>query len=78
MFPCRLYCGAAGMRVWLPLFPRVGESSHAFMARRIMLHFPCHNIYPLRILFDRALMLGVANETQVGRYFFLFRNILNV
>ena len=65
--PCRLYCGAAGMRVWLPLFPRVGESSHAFMARRIMLHFPCHNIYPLRILFDRALMLGVANETQVGR-----------
>ena len=60
----RLYCGAAGMRVWLPLFPRVGESSHSFMARRIMLHFPCHNIYPLRILFERALMLGVANETQ--------------
>ena len=52
------------MRVWLPLFPRVGESSHSFMARRIMLHFPCHNIYPLRILFERALMLGVANETQ--------------
>ena len=66
------------MRVWLPLFPRVGESSHAFMARRIMLHFPCHNIYPLRILFDLALMLGVANETQVARYFCLFRNGLNV
>ena len=77
MFPCRLYCGAAGMRVWLPLFPRVGESSHAFMARRIMLHFPCHNIYPLRILFDRALMLGVANETQVARYFCRFRNVLS-
>ena len=53
------------MRVWLPLFPREGESSHSFMARRIMLHFPCHNIYPLRILFERALMLGVANETQI-------------
>ena len=53
------------MRVWLPLFPRVGESSHSFMARRIMLHFPCNNIYPLRILFEKALMLGVANETQI-------------
>ena len=61
-----LYCGAAGMRVWLPLFPREGESSHSFMARRIMLHFPCHNIYPLRILFEKALMLGVANDTQVS------------
>jgi len=60
-----LYCGAAGMRVWLPLFPRVGETSHSFMARRIMLHFPCQNIYPLRILFEKALMLGVANETQI-------------
>ena len=62
-----LYCGAAGMRVWLPLFPREGESSHSFMARRIMLHFPCHNIYPLRILFEKALMLGVANDTQVSQ-----------
>ena len=53
------------MRVWLPLFPKLGERSHSFMARRIMLHFPCHNIYPLRILFERALMLGVANETQI-------------
>ena len=75
------------MRVWLPLFPRVGETSHSFMARRIMLHFPCQvqefkwtfscicigkyllecfqNIYPLRILFEKALMLGVANETQI-------------
>jgi len=59
-----LYCGAAGMRVWLPLFPREGESSHAFMARRIMLHFPLNNIYPLAILFEDALMLGVENHTQ--------------
>jgi len=60
-----LYCGAAGMRVWLPLFPREGESSHAFMARRIMLHFPLKNIYPLAILFEDALMLGVENDVQV-------------
>ena len=60
-----LYCGAAGMRVWLPLFPREGESSHAFMARRIMLHFPLNNIYPLAILFEDALMLGVENDTQL-------------
>jgi len=60
-----LYCGAAGMRVWLPLFPREGESSHAFMARRIMLHFPLNNIYPLAILFEDALMLGVENDSQL-------------
>ena len=60
-----LYCGAAGMRVWLPLFPREGESSHAFMARRIMLHFPLNNIYPLAILFEEALMLGVENDATV-------------
>jgi len=50
--------------VWLPLFPREGESSHAFMARRIMLHFPLNNIYPLAILFEDALILGVENHTQ--------------
>ena len=60
-----LYCGAAGMRVWLPLFPRQTEASHAFMARRIMLHFPCNAIYPLHILFERALLLGVATDTQL-------------
>jgi len=60
-----LYCGAAGMRVWLPLFPRQGDSSHSFMARRIMLHFPLNNIYPLAILFEEALMLGVENDTQL-------------
>ena len=60
-----LYCGAAGMRVWLPLFPREEESSHSFMARRIMLHFPLNNIYPLAILFEEAIILGAENDTQL-------------
>ena len=60
-----LYCGAAGMRVWLPLFPREEESTHSFMARRIMLHFPLNNIYPLAILFEEAIILGAENDTQL-------------
>ena len=60
-----LYCGAAGMRVWLPLFPREEESTHAFMARRIMLHFPLNDIYPLAILFEEAIILGAENDTQM-------------
>ena len=60
-----LYCGAAGMRVWLPLFPREEEGTHSFMARRIMLHFSLNNVYPLAILFEEAIILGAATDTQL-------------
>jgi len=60
-----LYCGSAGMKVWLPLFPKDGDSQHSFMARRIMLHFPLQNIYPLCILFTQAIIVGVENDTQL-------------
>lgn len=56
-----LWCGALGMRVWLPLFPRPSDSSrhpsihghgpgpvHTFMSKRIMLPFHL-KIYPLGI-----------------------------
>jgi hypothetical protein len=42
-----LYCGAHGMRVWLPVFPREGDHGHTFMSKRIMLHFPLEKLYPL-------------------------------
>ncbi len=42
-----LYCGAHGMRVWLPVFPREGDQGHTFMSKRIMLHFPLEKMYPL-------------------------------
>ncbi|PSN48149.1 hypothetical protein C0J52_08719 [Blattella germanica] len=41
-----LFCGAHGMMVWLPLFPRDGDKSHSFMSKRIMLPFHLR-IYPL-------------------------------
>lgn len=41
-----LFCGAHGMRVWLPLYPRNGNKSHTFMSKRIMLPFHIR-IYPL-------------------------------
>ncbi|XP_077293997.1 guanine nucleotide exchange factor subunit Rich [Arctopsyche grandis] len=67
-----LWCGALGMRVWLPLFPvpppssiRHGSlhpSSHTFMSKRIMLPFHL-KIYPLAILFEDAIILGAENDT---------------
>ena len=45
-----LYCGAHGMRVWLPVFPREGDQGHTFMSKRIMLHFPLQKLYPLGTL----------------------------
>ena len=42
-----LYCGAHGMKVWLPVFPREGDHGHTFMSKRIMLHFPIDKLYPL-------------------------------
>lgn len=68
-----IYIYLKGMRVWLPLYPRVegsdGHSSaglqhqhHAFMSKRIMLPFQLH-IYPLSVLFEEAVLLGVETDT---------------
>uniref|UniRef100_A0A672J5A0 Protein RIC1 homolog n=1 Tax=Salarias fasciatus TaxID=181472 RepID=A0A672J5A0_SALFA len=57
-----LSCGEAGMKVWLPLFPRDHRKPHSFLSRRIMLPFHL-NIYPLAVLFEDALVLGATNET---------------
>uniref|UniRef100_A0A671YFT3 Protein RIC1 homolog n=1 Tax=Sparus aurata TaxID=8175 RepID=A0A671YFT3_SPAAU len=57
-----LCCGEAGMKVWLPLFPRDHRKPHSFLSRRIMLPFHI-NIYPLAVLFEDALVLGATNET---------------
>lgn len=57
-----LSCGEAGMKVWLPLFPRDHRKPHSFLSRRIMLPFHI-NIYPLTVLFEDALVLGASNET---------------
>ncbi|XP_067839734.1 guanine nucleotide exchange factor subunit RIC1 [Heptranchias perlo] len=57
-----LSCGEAGMKVWLPLFPRDHRKPHSFLSRRIMLPFQI-NIYPLAVLFEDALVLGAVNET---------------
>ncbi|NWZ64841.1 RIC1 protein, partial [Acrocephalus arundinaceus] len=57
-----LSCGGAGMKVWLPLFPRDHRKPHSFMSRRIMLPFHI-NIYPLAVLFEDALVLGAVNDT---------------
>ncbi|KAK7895648.1 hypothetical protein WMY93_020973 [Mugilogobius chulae] len=57
-----LSCGEAGMKVWLPLFPRDHRKPHSFLSRRIMLPFHI-NIYPLAVLFEDALVLGASNET---------------
>ncbi|KAM4708867.1 guanine nucleotide exchange factor subunit RIC1 isoform 2-T2 [Discoglossus pictus] len=57
-----LSCGGAGMKVWLPLFPRDHRKPHSFLSKRIMLPFHI-NIYPLAVLFEDALVLGAINET---------------
>ncbi|XP_067001739.2 guanine nucleotide exchange factor subunit Rich [Anabrus simplex] len=59
-----LFCGAHGMRVWLPLFPRDGDKAHTFMSKRIMLPFQLR-IYPLAILFEDAILLGAENDTML-------------
>ncbi|XP_067278847.1 guanine nucleotide exchange factor subunit RIC1 isoform X1 [Pseudorasbora parva] len=59
-----LSCGEAGMKVWLPLFPRDHRKPHSFLSRRIMLPFHL-NIYPLTVLFEDALILGASNETML-------------
>lgn len=56
------------MRVWLPVFPRDTDSGygsrHTFMSKRIMLSFAL-KVYPLAILFEDAIILGVENDTVV-------------
>ncbi|XP_037719251.1 guanine nucleotide exchange factor subunit Rich [Drosophila subpulchrella] len=69
-----LYSGAHGMRVWLPILPpgrerREGEQGgaqrmHSFMSKRIMLGFPL-KLYPLVVLFDNVIVLGVENESTL-------------
>ncbi|EDW72606.1 uncharacterized protein Dwil_GK17088 [Drosophila willistoni] len=67
-----LYSGAHGMRVWLPILPPnqerkdLGNSQrlHSFMSKRIMLGFPL-KLYPLVILFDNVIVLGVENESTL-------------
>lgn len=63
-----MYCGRHGMRVWLPVFPRDADSGygsrHTFMSKRIMLSFSL-KVYPLAILFEDAIILGVENDTVV-------------
>ncbi|KAH8270063.1 hypothetical protein KR018_003459 [Drosophila ironensis] len=69
-----LYSGAHGMRVWLPILPpgrepREGDQGgaqrlHSFMSKRIMLGFPL-KLYPLVVLFDNVIVLGVENESTL-------------
>ncbi|XP_041356612.1 guanine nucleotide exchange factor subunit RIC1-like isoform X2 [Gigantopelta aegis] len=54
-----LGCGAHGMKVWLPLYPRNEAKAHSFMSKRIMLPFKV-DIYPLAVLFEDAVILGAA------------------
>ncbi|XP_003428173.1 guanine nucleotide exchange factor subunit Rich [Nasonia vitripennis] len=58
-----LFCGAHGMKVWLPLVPkRHQDKVHTFMSKTIMLPFYL-KIYPLTILFEDVIILGAENDT---------------
>ena len=70
-----LGCGGAGVRVWLPLFPprQTRQSSsegnnprglelQLLTARRITLAFSLDTCYPLAVLFNEAVILGVTSE----------------
>ncbi|WAR23821.1 RIC1-like protein [Mya arenaria] len=57
-----LGCGAHGMKVWLPLFPKNESQAHNFMSKRIMLPFRV-DIYPLAVLFEEAVILGVSSDS---------------
>ncbi|XP_078426702.1 guanine nucleotide exchange factor subunit RIC1 isoform X1 [Cetorhinus maximus] len=69
-----LSCGEAGMKVWLPLFPRDNRKPHSFLSRRIMLPFQI-NIYPLAVLFEDALVLGAVNETVLYDNLYVHNNV---
>lgn len=58
-----LGCGAAGMKVWLPLQPKdEGIKSKGFLSKRIMLPFTI-DIYPLAMLFEAGIILGANSES---------------
>lgn len=57
-----LSCGSNGMKVWLPLSHK--EDSVRFQSHRIMLSFPL-SIFPLAILINDALILGISNEFNI-------------
>ncbi|XP_064397549.1 guanine nucleotide exchange factor subunit RIC1-like [Halichondria panicea] len=56
-----LACGAAGIKVWLPLYPR-DEGHPTFLSKRIMLTLPI-TVYPQVVLFSDAIMFGLSHET---------------
>ncbi|KAL4236739.1 WD40 repeat protein [Mactra antiquata] len=62
-----LSCGWQGMKVWLPLYPKNETQAQNFMSRRIMLPFRA-DIYPLAVLFEEAVILGVASDASMLRY----------
>ncbi|XP_060564510.1 guanine nucleotide exchange factor subunit RIC1-like isoform X1 [Ruditapes philippinarum] len=62
-----LSCGCHGMKVWLPLLPKNDGQAHNFMSKRIMLPFRV-DIYPLAVLFEEAVILGVASDASMLRY----------
>ncbi|CAC5367235.1 RIC1 [Mytilus coruscus] len=62
-----LGCGAQGMKVWLPLYPRDESKTHNFMSKRIMLPFRV-DIHPLAVLFEDAVILGAATDAVTYNY----------
>ncbi|XP_063398886.1 guanine nucleotide exchange factor subunit RIC1-like isoform X5 [Mytilus trossulus] len=62
-----LSCGAQGMKVWLPLYPRDESKNHNFMSKRIMLPFRV-DIHPLAVLFEDAVILGAATDAVTYNY----------
>nr|XP_039247994.1 guanine nucleotide exchange factor subunit RIC1-like [Styela clava] len=66
-------CGSAGVRVWLPLFPAMRRSRsgdigeldmQALLSKRITLTLEMDSCYPLAVLFENAVVIGVKNETS--------------
>eukprot|EP00118_Oscarella_pearsei_P005029 m.22388 g.22388 ORF g.22388 m.22388 type:complete len:1352 (+) comp28341_c0_seq2:42-4097(+) len=61
-----LGCGAGGIKVWLPLFPKEVGSQSGFLSKRIMLTFSL-DIYPLLVLFEEAVAMGVACDASTAQ-----------
>jgi hypothetical protein len=58
-----LACGAAGIKVWLPLYPR-DEGRPTFLSKRIMLTLNIL-VYPQVVLFRDAILFGLSHETAL-------------
>ena len=71
-----LYCGAHGMKVWLPVFPREGDHGHTFMSKRIMLHFPIDKLYPLGEDIKSSTGLSISGRIVLRIYVVLHTYIL--